>query len=75
MRITMAARTTRANGQWVTTGRTSLASCGLRGSGRLLTGNEPLATGGRVRQRPPPDSLSLPGAFPACSLIPQAPVI
>jgi len=40
---------------------------------RLLTGYDPLATGGRVGQRPPPDSLSLPEDAPAISLFPQAP--
>ena len=61
IRTTMAAASTMVNCQCVTAGRVSRVSrepcCFLR---RLLTGNDPIAAGGRVGQRPPPDSLSLP---------------
>jgi hypothetical protein len=42
---------------------------------RLLTGNDELASGGRVRQRPPPDSSSLPEDAPGPFADPAGPVI
>ena len=60
IRTTMAAASTMLNCQCVTAGRVSRASRESSLLRRLLIGNDPIAAGGRIRQRPPPDSLSLP---------------